>query len=69
MQEAEHEKVQLVIQFDPVTGEIAYSFPNNTVLALGLLEYAHETVLFRLVRPQMVTRIVPFAGPLPPKPS
>jgi hypothetical protein len=46
----------LLIRVDAAGNFKAY-FPDNVVTALGLLEYAHEQVMEKSVRPSMQSRI------------
>jgi len=46
-------KFELVIDFDPATGAFACRFPVNVVIALGMLEYARESLMEQRIRPGM----------------
>jgi hypothetical protein len=50
--------VTLRIEMNEETGQITSQIPNNIPLALGLIEYLRETVMVRLVRQNLESRIV-----------
>lgn len=53
----ENGKVVLYIEVDQA-GNFKAQFPDNIVVALGLLEYAHEQLMEKSVRPSMKSRIL-----------
>lgn len=50
--------MELSIKMNLETRQIECQLPNDVVLTLGLLEYLHEAVMARTVRPALEPKIV-----------
>jgi hypothetical protein len=54
---SEGKQVVMTITLDFETGEVNFNFPQSYVLALGMLEAAHEMIMMRTVRPLMAPQV------------
>lgn len=52
-------KVGIIIEYDLETGDVHTQFPNNTVVALGMIEMAKNSILNRKVEPEAQKVIIP----------
>lgn len=54
--------IQVLIQFDPITGSLNLEAPGDVVLVIAALELAKAQILFRVMTADQNSRIVTPAG-------